>query len=587
MEHQKRSFWSDMKKFFEPVKAYKRSYLRLIAWVSIRPLWSIVTTLMLAKAVWYLQANNSTWFFHIILGYTIFVVVYQIYNFFLRNAWQRLSWDFYYHLWKKYLTAYVKLESNSTETIGTGKMLSIMDKWIDMWVAFLMEITRQFAATVLQFLFVTYILARIGWYFPVLFYVFIVCIFLLVTRITRISHKFRWIRNDIQDDMTRQNVKAIMSKFEILMNNKIEIENSKLEELVHRTQEIEVKKHFYEHIGFNIPTVSIACITIWLFLFLGYQYFYQGSINYASVVLYLWVANALDSGTRSAITVYQNYVKYFQRITKLQDTFEEIPEIIWYNTWNEFTYKKGNISFHEVSFTYGDTKVLDKFSCELSWSKKTAFVGISGGWKSTLIKLIAGYLHPIQWHIIVDGQELPTSDNLVRAISLKSYYKHIGYLTQEPNVFDGTIYDNLTYALDYTPWTEELDKAIEQAQCQFIYEFKDKLQTEIWEKWVRLSWWQRQRLAIAKIFLKNPEIVLLDEPTSALDSMSEEAITKAMHNLFEGRTVIVIAHRLQTVKHADDIIVLEQWKVIERGTHHELVKQGGHYAKMLELQSWF
>lgn len=259
---------------------------------------------------------------------------------------------------------------------------------------------------------------------------------------------------------------------------------------------------------------------------------------------------------------------------------DDAPSLEQYEKWKKFIFKRGNISFENISFAYEDSNVFEKFSLYIQWSKKTALVWVSWGGKSTIIKLIAWYIRPDKGDMIIDDQKLSK-------VSLKSYYKHIGYLTQEPSVFDGTIYDNLTYALDHKPTTEEVENAIEQAQCQFIYEFKDKLLTEIGEKGIRLSWWQRQRLAIAKIFLKNPEIILLDEPTSALDSLSEEAITKAMHNLFVWRTVIVIAHRLQTVKYADDIIVLEAWRVVERGTHHDLVKLGGHYAKMLELQSWF
>ena len=121
----------------------------------------------------------------------------------------------------------------------------------------------------------------------------------------------------------------------------------------------------------------------------------------------------------------------------------------------------------------------------------------------------------------------------------------------------------------------------------FVYDFPNGLETEIWEKWIRLSWGQRQRLAIAKIFLKNPKIIILDEPTSALDSFSEEQITIAMHNLFKWRTVIIIAHRLQTVKSADDIILIEDGKVKERWTHASLVRKKWIYKKMLDLQSWF
>jgi len=253
---------------------------------------------------------------------------------------------------------------------------------------------------------------------------------------------------------------------------------------------------------------------------------------------------------------------------------------IWLEKWLDFKYKTWNISIKDLSFTYDKSPVFQDFSLQIQWWTKTAFVGESWGGKTTLIKLLAGYIKPNQWEIEIDGQKLSK-------IKLTDYYKHIGYLTQDPSVFDGTIHENLVYALDKEPDPQDLEKVIKLAKCEFIREFEKWLETEIGERWVRLSGWQKQRLAIAKIMLKNPNIILLDEPTSALDSFNEEQISIALHNLFKGKTVIVVAHRLQTVKQADRILLFDQWKILEDWTHHELVKLNGKYKKMLDLQSWF
>jgi len=194
------------------------------------------------------------------------------------------------------------------------------------------------------------------------------------------------------------------------------------------------------------------------------------------------------------------------------------------------------------------------------------------------MKLLAGYMRPTSGTLLIDGQNITD-------IRLDSYYPHIGYLTQEPSVFDGTIEENLLYSVRGKITKKKIDEAIELAECQFIYELENGLQTEIGERGIRLSGGQKQRLAIAKIFLKDPEIILLDEPTAALDSYSEQKVAKAFERLFTGRTVIVIAHRLQTVKSADDIIVLEKGNIVERGTHRQLLKLGGKYAGMVDLQS--
>jgi ABC-type multidrug transport system fused ATPase/permease subunit len=288
--------------------------------------------------------------------------------------------------------------------------------------------------------------------------------------------------------------------------------------------------------------------------------------------------------SREIVTVAEVW-KYYSdirvNVEKLRETFDNFSYNKSIESWPKYEWKNGDIQIQNVSYGYSDkSDVFNNFSLTITWGKKTAFVWPSWSGKSTLIKLIAWYLLPGNWSIEVDWQDLATS-------SLKSFYGQVGYLTQEPSVFDGTILDNITYAMDSQVPLEKIKNAISFAKCDFVRDFPLWLDTEIGERGIRLSWWQRQRLAIAKIFLKDPKIVLLDEPTSSLDSFSEEAVTEAMHSLFEWRTVIVIAHRLQTVKHADDIIVLSEWKVIERGTHAQLIQQWWFYAKMLELQSWF
>lgn len=223
--------------------------------------------------------------------------------------------------------------------------------------------------------------------------------------------------------------------------------------------------------------------------------------------------------------------------------------------------------------------ILHDLSIDFQPKKITALVGPSGWGKSTITKLILGYLHSWSGSIHIDEQD-------ISKLSLQSLYKYVGYLPQEPNVFDGTIRDNL---LGTSPDAsdEQLQEALHLAGCDFIADLSHGIDTEIGERWVRLSGGQKQRLAIAKIFLKDPEIIILDEPTSALDSFSEERISQSLSALFHNKTVIIIAHRLQTVKHADEIYVIQDGKVVERGNHTKLVSQNGYYAKMLELQSGF
>jgi len=293
------------------------------------------------------------------------------------------------------------------------------------------------------------------------------------------------------------------------------------------------------------------------------------------------ITYVLDQILSNSIRLYIDFNKRYVDIEKLWDFFDNTPNIKWYTRWKKFIHKKWKFEIKNLSFWYSrGNKIFDNFSLKIEWEKVLALVWNSWWGKSTLAKLLSGYIRANKWDIIIDNQK-------INSISLKSYYKDIWYLTQEPSVFDGTILDNLTYAIDRNLEDNEVEKIIEFAKCEFIYDLPKWLETEIWERGVKLSWWQKQRLAIAKIFLKDPKIIILDEPTSALDSFSEERITKALHNLFKWRTVIIIAHRLQTVKHADRILVLENWKIIEDWNHKSLMKNKWHYAKMLKLQSGF
>jgi len=274
-------------------------------------------------------------------------------------------------------------------------------------------------------------------------------------------------------------------------------------------------------------------------------------------------------------------MKSFIDIEKCVDVFESIPQYRDTSTFDEFKYNKWDIEFKNISFSYNEEKkVLDRFNLKLEWWKKYAFVGESWWGKSTLVKLLAWYINPIDWNIIIDNQK-------ISEVNLKSFYKNIWYLSQEPSVFDWSIIENLLYALDYIPDNTKIDEVIKLSKCEFIYDLQNKLETQIWERWVRLSWWQKQRLAIAKIMLKNPQIILLDEPTSALDSFNEEQVSFAFKNLFKNKTVVVIAHRLQTVKNSDIIFYIKDWKVVEQWNHKELLKLKWNYYKMIELQSWF
>ena len=207
----------------------------------------------------------------------------------------------------------------------------------------------------------------------------------------------------------------------------------------------------------------------------------------------------------------------------------------------------------------------------------TALVGSSGSGKSTLISLVMAFNRPLQGRILVDGRDLAT-------IPLRDYREQLASVLQENFLFDGTIAENIGYANPQAS-LDQIKEAARVAHCEeFILRFPDGYNTIVGERGIKLSGGQRQRVSIARAILANPRVLILDEATSSLDSESEEMIQDGLRKLRTGRTSFVIAHRLSTIRSADQILVLEDGEIVERGSHAELIARGGRYRQLHDKQ---
>lgn len=239
----------------------------------------------------------------------------------------------------------------------------------------------------------------------------------------------------------------------------------------------------------------------------------------------------------------------------------------------------GDLVFKHVNFRYGTRKlVLEDINVKIKKGEKVAFVGESGSGKTTFAKLL---LHLYQ----IESGEILINDNNIEDIQLETLRDKIAYIPQETFLFSGSIYENLTLGMDH-PSMEEVVEAAKKAQAHnFINELPLRYETLLEENGANLSGGQRQRLAIARAMLKKPDILILDEATSNLDAVTERALDQTIHDFSKEMTTIFIAHRLSTIKNCDRIFVMEKGKIIESGTHEELKRLGGKYAKLAEHQS--
>ena len=299
----------------------------------------------------------------------------------------------------------------------------------------------------------------------------------------------------------------------------------------------------------------------------------QGEMQTADLAMYALYIGIFISPIQILVELVEMMQKGLSGFRRFLDVMETESEIRDADNAAELTDVKGHVRYDHVSFHYSDdeTPVLSDISIDIPAGKSIALVGPSGSGKTTICSLLPRFYDVTGGSITVDGKD-------IRGLTLKSLRSQIGMVQQDVYLFDGTIKDNIAYGKPGAT-DEEIIKAAKCASIHdFIMELPDGYDTYVGERGTRLSGGQKQRISIARVFLKNPPILILDEATSALDNESERWIQKSLEELSKNRTTITIAHRLSTIRDADEIIVITEDGIAERGTHAELLSQNGLYA---------
>lgn len=327
--------------------------------------------------------------------------------------------------------------------------------------------------------------------------------------------------------------------------------------------------------SFNYVLMRLITLTSLVF---GAYFTIKGELTTGELVGFVLLANTFVKPIERINTMVEMYPKGFAGFKRFNEELARRPAIVDSPNAKVAPHFNGNIHYDNVSFEYNDGRpVLENINLEIKAGEMVAFVGPSGAGKTTLINLLPRFYDTTKGSISIDGVN-------IKDYTLSSLRSQIGTVQQDVFLFNGTIRENVLYGkLDASD--EEVERAIEAAKLkEVIEEFPEGLETPIGERGVKLSGGQKQRLSIARIFLKNPSILILDEATSALDTQTEQFIQNSFDELSKGRTTLVIAHRLATIKNVDRIIVVTPDGIVEQGTHKELLEKNGHYAELYYAQ---
>lgn len=470
---------------------------------------------------------------------------------------QQLSISYYSRTQSGRLQSKIIRDVEQVQTLSAQIFISVLSILTGLIVSFAVVITRS------REVFVFFVLT-----IPA-------AVFLVVLFRRRIQQDNRQFRREVEETSAQ-----VMEMVEMIpvtrAHAREDQETARMEAQLHRVAQKGLR---LDMVQTYFGSISWVVFQVFQVLCLGFTAWmaFRGRIGIGDVTLYQTYFSSIVNQISNLVTLIPIIAKGLESVTSIGDVLRE--EDVEDNRGKpELTQVQGAIRYEDVRFGYSGQPILQHFNLDIRPGETIAFVGGSGSGKTTLINLAIGFLHPQEGRVLVDGQDLTK-------INLSSYRQHISLVPQQSTLFTGTIRDNITYGSEEIT-EERLQQVIRATHLEDVIDrFPGGLNTRISEHGANLSGGQRQRISIARAFVRDPRILVLDEATSALDLASEKQIQSALQELTKGRTTLIVAHRLSTIRNADRIAVIGQGGLLECGSYQELMEKKGAFYQLQSLQN--
>ncbi len=543
----------------------------VIIWLLTTILWAF-EPFFSAKLIWFIEIYFKTGVFNtetLIIFFSLwmsFIVIHPIIRYIFRYfCLDKNALDFYMYQAEVFKEKALRMTEFEYLWQKPWKLFKIFDRWLESTFFILFAIFFDIYPALINIIFVSILIIVIN---PILALATLIFIPIFI---------FMWWFFNVKTRILQTNVNKIWDEFyaklwdaitNLTLVKTLTFEKNILKEMW------DIANNWYKiqlpiskrwsiadiYVSFLINIVRLTVIFTWIFLIKNWN------LDLATLFLFFSYIWYIYNPINNIFSQLKNLQKHLEDIKKFYTTFENIHQDNDLETAKDIESLAWNIEFKNVNFCYIPGKtVLNNINLEIKSWEKVALVWSTWSWKTTISKILLRLFEINSWEILVNL-------NNIKDIKKSSLRKHIWIVMQDSSLFNTSILENMKYAKTDAS-LEEIETALKKAKADFIFKTEAWLETLIWERWLKLSGWEKQRINIARIMLKNPEILILDEATSALDNKTEIEIQQSLDALMEGKTSIIIAHRLSTIKKADRIFVLDNWEIVESGNYEELLEK--------------